>query len=37
MKLLITYTSGAAPDLRELVKALAMKFHCKIELRQSKE
>jgi len=37
MKLLITYTSDDHPDLRELVKALAMKFHVKIELRQVKE
>ena len=37
MKLLVTYTSDGHHDLRELVKALAMKFHCKIELRQSKE
>ncbi|MBQ4590539.1 MAG: hypothetical protein IJP32_12655 [Clostridia bacterium] len=37
MKLCITYTSEESLDLRELVKALAMKFHCKIELHQSKE
>ena len=37
MKLCITYTSEESLDLRELVKALAMKFQCKIELRQSKE
>jgi hypothetical protein len=37
MKLCITYTSEESLDLRELVKALAMKFHCRIELRQSKE
>ncbi len=36
MKLLITYTADDHPDLRELVKALAMKFHVKVELRQCK-
>ena len=36
MKLLITYTSDDHPDLRELLKALAMKFHVKVELRQCK-
>ncbi len=34
MKLLITYTSEDHSDLRELVKALAMEFHVKVELRQ---
>ncbi|MBQ7313722.1 MAG: hypothetical protein IJW81_09085, partial [Clostridia bacterium] len=34
MKLCITYTSEGALDFRELVKALAMKFHCRIEIRQ---
>jgi len=36
MKLCITFTSDDHPDLRELVKALAMEFHVKVELRQCK-